>query len=67
MYRVQLFLLQQHGDRWDTRCFETTYRCLLRAELDRALARAGLQDIRWHFPADTGYYQPIVTARKPKA
>jgi hypothetical protein len=39
------------------------YRALQRRELDAALAAAGFEHIAWRFPANTGFYQPIVTAR----
>ncbi|MCP4527901.1 MAG: class I SAM-dependent methyltransferase, partial [Aestuariibacter sp.] len=35
-----------------------------RNELNEVLRTAGLTDIRWHMPDDSGYYQPIVTALK---
>lgn len=63
-YDLNLFVLRegQPGE-WVTLCYTTTYRVLLRAELSTILEQAGLVDIRWHMPQDTGYYQPIVTAR----
>ena len=38
-------------------------RALLRDELCGALTAAGLADVRWRTPQETGYYQPIVTGR----
>jgi hypothetical protein len=29
----------------------------------RAVEAAGYEDVRWHIPQKSGYYQPIVTAR----
>ncbi len=29
------------------------------------LLRAGFVDVRWWLPEETGYFQPIVTARQP--
>ncbi|MBN1681223.1 MAG: class I SAM-dependent methyltransferase [Anaerolineae bacterium] len=62
-YDLTLFILRASGDGWLTQSFRTTYRALLRADLNRFLADAGFSDIRWHMPQDTGYYQPVVTAR----
>jgi SAM-dependent methyltransferase len=62
-YRVHQFLLQQAGQEWQTDHFETEYRALLRGELTSALQTAGLEQIRWHEPEVSGYYQPVVTAR----
>ncbi len=64
-YTLTLFLLRQEGGEWRTSHYTTTYRALLRGELSTLLAEAGLAEIRWHMPQDTGYYQPIVTARRP--
>ena len=33
--------------------------------IERALTRAGLVDTRWYSPEETGFYQPILTARRP--
>ncbi len=33
--------------------------------LSEALARAGLAEVAWRLPPASGYYQPVVTARKP--
>jgi hypothetical protein len=60
---VHQFLLQQAGQEWQTDHFETEYRALLRGELTSALQTAGLEQIRWHEPEVSGYYQPVVTAR----
>ena len=50
--------------RWNCRHFVSEYRCLLRQELSRALEEAGLEEIRWLMPDKSGFYQPIVVARK---
>ena len=39
------------------------YRALLREELSDILDKVGFSDIRWLMPEESGYYQPIVTAR----
>jgi len=62
-YAFRLFILRPDGDGWRTTSHATTYRALLRAELNTILADSGFEDIRWHMPHDTGYHQPIVTAR----
>lgn len=63
-YRVHQFLVRQLEGRWHTDHFATDYRALLRGELTAALATIGLAAVHWHEPEDSGYYQPIVTARK---
>ena len=48
---------------WQTTCRRTRLRALLRDELCGALSAAGLAEVRWRTPEESGYYQPIVTAR----
>ncbi len=64
-YQLHQFILQREGDTWRTVHFTTPYRALRRSELDRALQAADLTDIRWYEPEESGYFQPLVTARKP--
>jgi glycine/sarcosine N-methyltransferase len=63
-YDVRLFIMLETSDGWITKHYATTYRALLRADLTTILTSAGFRDIRWHMPQDTGYYQPVVTARR---
>jgi glycine/sarcosine N-methyltransferase len=64
-YRVHQFILQDAKTEWQTSHFETDYRALLSEELTQQLGEAGLANIRWYSPEESGYYQPLVTARKP--
>ena len=64
-YQVHQFLLRQTDDRWRTDHLEAPYRALLREDLDATLHAAGFEDIRWHEPEASGFYQPVVTARAP--
>lgn len=64
-YVLHQFIAQQDGDEWQTTHAAVRYRALLRAELDAAIVAAGLSEIRWRDPDQTGFFQPIVTARKP--
>lgn len=63
-YELAQFTLRGEGEDWQTTCRRTRLRALLRNELCDALGAAGLADVRWRTPEETGYYQPIVTARK---
>ncbi len=63
-YTVNMFIVRQTDSGWQTSHYATTYRALQRAELDELLAACGFVDIRWHMPQDTGYYQPVVVARR---
>jgi glycine/sarcosine N-methyltransferase len=62
-YELAQFTLRGEGEQWRTACRRTRLRALLRDELCGALTAAGLADVRWRAPEETGYYQPIVTAR----
>lgn len=64
VYKMQLFLIRQVGRKWEQRSCTTSYRALRRKDLTALLKKAGFKDIRWHEPANSGYYQPIVTAMK---
>ncbi len=63
-YTVNLFIVRQENEGWNTTHRVTKYRAIQRKEMDEALLQAGFKDVAWHMPEDTGYYQPIVTARK---
>jgi glycine/sarcosine N-methyltransferase len=65
LYDFTLLIVQQAGDGWQTQAHTTRYRALRRADLVRAVRAAGLDDLHWHMPPESGYYQPIITARKP--
>ena len=44
--------------------FECEYRAVLREELTNRLKSSGCGEVVWKFPEETGFYQPIVVARK---
>lgn len=62
-YAVHQYFIREAGDEHRTSHHVSRFRALRRVELDEALAGAGFRDIRWHFPGDSGFYQPVVTAR----
>ena len=62
-YRAHQFLIKENSDGYGLKHFETVHRALLRDEMMAAIRDAGYGDIRWHLPEESGYYQPIVTAR----
>ncbi|WP_136603906.1 class I SAM-dependent methyltransferase [Paenibacillus dokdonensis] len=63
-YITHQFIMQEIDGVWQTEVNSTSYRALLRHELSAFLSDAGFTDIRWHMPSESGYYQPIVTAKK---
>lgn len=44
--------------------FECEYRATRRAEMTELLLAHGCNKVEWKFPDETGFYQPIVVARK---
>ena len=44
--------------------YECEYRATHRDELTNLLLKYGCSDVKWLFPEETGFYQPIVVGRK---
>ncbi|WP_308638232.1 class I SAM-dependent DNA methyltransferase [Paenibacillus silvisoli] len=63
-YQTNHFIMQEINGHWITKHNKTSYRALLREEMTNMLIRVGFSDIEWCMPSESGYYQPIVTARK---
>ena len=62
-YHNTQFLIKQTDGGYEVKPFETELRALLRDEVMSAIKGAGYEEITWHVPEASGYYQPIVTAR----
>jgi SAM-dependent methyltransferase len=60
--RIHLYVMRERDQRWKADVHTTHYRALRRADFTAALERAHFDAIRWWFPEESGYYQPIVTA-----
>lgn len=63
-YRNHQFLIRDSGDGYEAKHFETELRALMKDEILAAVRNIGFEDVRWHEPEESDYYQPIVTARK---
>ncbi|MCL6602977.1 MAG: class I SAM-dependent methyltransferase [Paenibacillus sp.] len=63
-YQTNHFIIQEINGQWITKHNKTRYRALLRDEFSHILSAVGFTDIEWSMPSESGYYQPIVTARK---
>ena len=63
-YAIHLYITEQQDVEWHSHHFVSTYRCLLRDELSKALASGGLENVRWIMPSESTHYIPIVLARK---
>ena len=63
-YVLHQYVTLEEGEAWAAHHFVSTYRCLLREELSRALEGEGFDEIRWMMPDESGYFQPLVLARR---
>lgn len=62
-YRLIQYIIDD-GDALQVRKFECEYRATRRAEMTQLLAQYGCTEVKWLFPEETGFYQPIVIAKK---
>ena len=64
IYTIQLYLIQDGDDEPKTERHATRYRALQREEWTEILRAEGFTEVTWRMPAESGYYQPLVTARR---
>ncbi len=69
-YQVQQYILRHDGGSNDrapaeSLVFSTSYWPITRARLDGLLLGAGFEGPCWLMPEESGFYQPLVTARLP--
>jgi SAM-dependent methyltransferase len=62
-YKMNQFLIREIDGSYDFKHFHTDLRALRRDEVIAAVREAGFEEVSWHVPEESGYYQPIVTAR----
>lgn len=62
-YAVNQFFMREAEAGWNVTHYVSRFRALMRDELSEILRSAEFSEIRWHTPAESGFYQPIVTAR----
>ncbi len=61
-YTFHLYITRETANTWDTVHASAVYRGVLRDEVAAALSHAGFAYVRWLFPSNSGFYQPIVVA-----
>ncbi|WP_329243545.1 class I SAM-dependent methyltransferase [Streptomyces sp. NBC_01478] len=66
-YDLEHFQLVPDGDGWEVRVRRTAYWALTRSQLTDAVLDAGFADVSWHEPEDSGFYQPVLTARRGRS
>ncbi|MFI7382646.1 class I SAM-dependent methyltransferase [Streptomyces sp. NPDC049813] len=64
-YDLRHIQLTGQDDDWQVRERRTTYWALTREQLTAHVRDAGFAEVTWHEPASTGFYQPVLTARRP--
>ena len=62
-YRLVQYIIEDE-DALRISKFECEYRAVRREELTEVLLSAGCREVVWKFPEETGFYQPILIARK---
>ena len=63
IYRLTQYIIED-GDSLEISKFDCAYRATQRQELTELLLECGCREVEWKFPQETGFYQPIVVARK---
>lgn len=62
-YRLRQYIIDD-GDTLQVSKFDCEYRATRRDELTELLHDCGCRGVTWLFPEETGFYQPIVIARR---
>jgi len=62
-YRLVQYIIED-GESLNVSKFECEYRAARRVELTEFLMANGCSDVKWLMPEDSGFYQPVVVARK---
>jgi SAM-dependent methyltransferase len=62
-YTVHLYITQETSTGWNCQHFVSVYRAVLREELTALMQQAGLVEVRWLMPAESGFYQPLALGR----
>jgi glycine/sarcosine N-methyltransferase len=61
-YTFHMYITRETSAGWANFHGASAYRAVLRDELTGILASCGFTNIRWRFPTESGFYQPIVIA-----
>ncbi|WP_349017383.1 hypothetical protein [Streptomyces cavernicola] len=63
-YDLEHFQLLPEGADWRVRTRRATYWALGQDRLTALAAEAGFADPEWHTPAESGFFQPLLTATR---
>ncbi|MER7011123.1 class I SAM-dependent methyltransferase [Saccharopolyspora sp. NPDC000359] len=64
-YDLEHFQLVPQAGSWIVRQRRTTYWALTQDQITSFASGAGFRAAKWHTPQDTGFFQPVLTARTP--
>lgn len=64
IYELSLYIIEEAHTIFNTKCFNATYRAWQRHEIEHFLTQTGFRKLKWLFPEQSGYYQPILLASK---
>lgn len=64
-YRLHQHIIRRHEGDSVAHVFDSEYRALTRATVERGLMAAGFADWQWFDQEDSRFYQPVVAARRP--
>ena len=62
-YKLTQYIIDD-GETLQISKFDCEYRATRRAELTKLLTSSGCSRVEWKFPDETGFYQPVVIAKK---
>ena len=66
-YTNELIIARRGPAWWTTRSVTTRMRAWTRDEIGTAARGAGFEEARWLFPEETGSFQPVLVAARPRA
>jgi len=61
-YTLHMYITRETSTGWANFHGASAYRAVLRDEITAILGSRGFTNIRWQFPSESGFYQPIVIA-----
>ena len=62
-YKLVQYIIEDEGE-LKVNKFRCEYRAVRRSELTELLLLCGCRTVEWKFPEETGFYQPVVIAKK---
>jgi glycine/sarcosine N-methyltransferase len=66
-YTFHIYITREISTGWANFHGASAYRAVLREEITSILNSRGFTDVRWRFPSESGFYQPIVIAAAAEA